>query len=65
MKIPTATFAGAKGIESQVAEGTAGVPFETLADFKGIEHLDRSGADKVVVLAKADAGLSLRTIPLP
>jgi hypothetical protein len=65
MKIPTATFAGAKGIESRVSEGTAGVPFETLADLKGIEHLDRSGADKVVVLAKADTGLSLRTIPLP
>jgi hypothetical protein len=65
MKIPTATFGAAKGIESRVTEGTAGVPFETLTELKGIEHLDRSGADKVVVLAKADTGLSLRTIPLP
>jgi hypothetical protein len=64
MKIPTDTFAGAKGIESRVG-GTAGVPFETLTDLKGVEHLDRSGADKVVVLAKAETGVALRTIPLP
>lgn len=64
MKIPTASFATATGITSPVA-GTAGVPFETLADLKGVEQLDRTGGDKVVVLAKADTGLSLRTIPLP
>jgi hypothetical protein len=65
MKIPTASFGSATGITSKVAEGTAGVPFETLADLKGVEHLDKVGADKVAVLAKADTGLSLRTIPLP
>ena len=65
MKIPTAAFAAATGITAKVVEGTAGVPFETLADLKGVEHLDRVGADKVAVLAKADTGLSLRTIPLP
>jgi hypothetical protein len=65
MKIPTASFAGASGITAKVAETTAGVPFETLAELKGVEHLDRVGADKVAVLAKADTGVSLRTIPLP
>jgi hypothetical protein len=65
MKIPTASFATAAGITAKVPEGTAGVPFETLADLKGVEHLDKVGADKVVVLAKADTGVSLRTIPLP
>ncbi len=65
MKIPTDTFAGAPGITEKVPQGTAGVPFETLAELKGVEHLDRVGADKVAVLAKADTGLSLRTIPLP
>jgi hypothetical protein len=64
MKIPTATFAGAGGISTQIA-GTAGVPFETLADLKGVEQLDRTDGNRVVVLAKADTGLSLRTIPLP
>lgn len=65
MKIPTASFGTAAGITAKVPEGTAGVPFETLAELKGVEHLDRVGADKVAVLAKAEAGLSLRTIPLP
>jgi hypothetical protein len=65
MKIPTASFGSAAGITSKVAEGTAGVPFETLADLKGVEHLDKVGTDKVAVLAKADTGVSLRTIPLP
>ena len=64
MKIPTATFASATGISSQI-QGTAGVPFETLTDLKGVEQLDRTAGDKVVVLARADTGLSLRTIPLP
>jgi hypothetical protein len=65
MKIPTASFAAATGINAKVESVTAGVPFETLADWKGVQHLDRVGADKVAVLAKADTGLSLRTIPLP
>jgi len=65
MKIPTASFGSATGITSKVVETTAGVPFETLADLKGVEHLDKVGADKVAVLAKADSGVSLRTIPLP
>ena len=65
MKIPTATFATASGITSQVTTTTAGVPFETLAELKGVEHLDRVGTDKVAVLTKTDAGMSLRTIPLP
>ena len=65
MKIPTATFGAAQGITAKVEATTAGVPFETLADWKGVEQLDRVGADKVAVLAKADAGLTLRTIPLP
>ena len=65
MKIPTATFASASGINAKVVEATAGVPFETLAELKGVEHLDRVGADKVAVLTKADTGVSLRTIPLP
>jgi hypothetical protein len=65
MKIPTASFGTATGITAKVPEGTAGVPFETLAELKGVEHLDRVGADKVAILAKAETGLSLRTIPLP
>ena len=65
MRIPTAPFASATGITSKVAEGTAGVPFETLAELEGVEHLDRVGAGKVAILTRADAGVSLRTIALP
>ena len=65
MKIPTATFAAATGINAKVEAVTAGVPFETLADWKGVDQLDRVGSDKVAVLTKADTGLSLRTMALP
>ena len=66
MKIPTATFATAHRHHRQGRRKvTAGVPFETLAELKGVEHLDRVGADKVAVLTKAETGVSLRTIPLP
>ena len=65
MKIPTASFGAASGITEKVTQTTAGVPFETLAELKGVEHLDRVGADKVAFIAKAETGLSLRTIALP
>jgi len=64
MKIPTASFGSATGLNAPVS-GTAGVPFETVAELKGVEQLDRVGTDKVAILAKADTGVSLRTIPLP
>jgi hypothetical protein len=64
MKIPTATFGSAAGISARV-QGTAGVPYETVADLKGVEQLDRVGTDRVAILAKDATGLSLRTIPLP
>ena len=64
MKIPTATFGSATGISSQIS-GTAGVPYETVADLKNVEQLDKTDGNRVVVLAKADTGLSLRTLPLP
>ena len=66
MKIPTGELRDAPAASTpKVAEATAGVPFETLAELKGVEQLDRVGADKVAVLTKAETGVSLRTIPLP
>ena len=64
MKIPTASFASATGLTAPVS-GTAGVPFQTVAELKGVEQLDRVGSDKVAILVKAETGLSLRTIALP
>jgi hypothetical protein len=64
MKIPTATFGSATGISTPTS-GTAGVPYETIADLRNVEQLDQTDGNRVVVLAKGDTGLSLRTIPLP
>ena len=48
------------------------MPFETLAELKGVEHLDRVGTDKVAVLTKAETGrvaaddpAAVADIPLP
>ena len=43
-----------------------GVPYETLAEWKGIEQLDKLDDGHVVVLARAEGGsLDLRTVALP
>jgi len=44
----------------------AGVPYETIADLKGVQQLDRYDAERAVVLAVGQSGaLDLRTIALP
>ena len=45
---------------------TAGLPYETLADLKGVEQLDRFDDANALILARAEGGsLDLKTIPLP
>lgn len=66
MKIPTATFAAATHIGAPVPEGTAGVPFETIASMTGIEQLDVLDADRSLVIARAQDGTrSLSAVALP
>jgi hypothetical protein len=66
MKIPTESFGTAAGITTRVAEGTAGIGYETIASLKGIEQLDRLDDQRAVVLARAETGgLNLQTVPLP
>ncbi|MGC3979759.1 MAG: hypothetical protein QM808_00685 [Steroidobacteraceae bacterium] len=44
----------------------AGLPYETVADLKGVEQLDRLDNSKAVLLVRADAStLDLKTIGLP
>ena len=52
MKIPTAGFASAQPITAPVPDGTAGVPFETIASMTGVEQLDLLDAGRSVVIAQ-------------
>ena len=60
-----------KGIEGQgpittPVEGTKGLPYETLADWKGVEQLDKLDDGNALVLTRAEGGaLDLKTVPLP
>lgn len=67
MKIPTANFATAAGIEALV-QGKAGIDYETIASLKGIEQLDRLDERRAIVLAReagAGSALNLQAVPLP
>lgn len=65
MKVDLANVATADSITERVAN-TAGLPYETLKDIKGVEQLDRLDKDNALVLIKSDAGgFSLKAIPLP
>jgi hypothetical protein len=65
MKIPTDPFAAAASITTPVATETGGVPFQTITSMTGIEQLDLLDAQNSIVLARADAGVNLRVVPLP
>jgi hypothetical protein len=66
MKIPTASFGAAAPITAPVPEGTAGVPFETVATMVNVEQLDRLDAGRTVVIARAESGVrSLSAVALP
>jgi hypothetical protein len=42
-----------------------GVPYETIADLKGVQHLDKFDDGRALVLMGEGASLDLRTVPLP
>lgn len=65
MKVDLANVATADGITEKIAN-TAGLPYETLKDVKGVMQLDRLDKDNALVLIKSDAGgFSLKSLPLP
>lgn len=65
MKITTENIDKIEGIEKPI-QGTAGLKYETIAEPKGIEQLDRLNEENAVVLTKNSAGvMNLQTVALP
>ena len=67
MKISTDNIENMDSIVEPVrGGGKKGLPYETIADWKGIEHLDRFDDKSALVLRKADGGAqNLESLPLP
>lgn len=67
MKVSTDGVAAASAINEPVrGGGTQGVPYETVADWKGIEQLDSLDAERVVVVRRGEKGtLDVETLALP
>jgi hypothetical protein len=65
MKMPTSGIEGFEAITGRV-EGTKGLPYETLAEWKGVEQLDKLDDQSALILMRAEGGaLELKTIALP
>jgi hypothetical protein len=64
MKISTDNIERQEGIEKPIS-GTAGLGYDTVANLKGVEHLDKLGDDYALLLVRTDSGLNLEAIPLP
>ena len=64
MRMPTTPFTNAPPIERMVPD-TAGVKYRTIASLGGVTELDRLDADRAVVIARGNAGMDLRVLPLP
>jgi hypothetical protein len=67
MKVTTDNIDKIEGITEPVrGGGTAGLPYETIKDLKGVEQLDRLDKENAVVLIRTpDGTLNLQTIALP
>ena len=64
MKLPTNSLGTATPITAQT--DITGVPYETLAQFKGVEQLDRYDGTRALMLFRSEAGsLDLKTVALP
>ncbi|MDR3637309.1 MAG: hypothetical protein P4L84_26130, partial [Isosphaeraceae bacterium] len=67
MKVQTEGVAKTEAITKPVkGGGKAGLPYETIADLKGVVHLDELDKDHAVILVQSQGGaLNLETIALP
>lgn len=67
MKVPTKDISDIKGINERVERGkTAGLTYDTIDSWKGVEQLDAYNGETAVVVQRAEkTGLSLATLPLP
>ena len=64
MKVSTDGIEKQAGINERVS-GTAGLKYDTVAELKGVEQLDKLDDKHAVLLVKAEGGLNLQTIALP
>jgi hypothetical protein len=65
MKITTENIAGAESITAPVPD-KKGMTYETVADWTGVDQLDRFDAKHAIVVRRAEGGtMNLETLPLP
>lgn len=65
MKVNVETIDKTQGITNRI-NGTAGLPYDTIADLKGIMQLDKFDKDHALVLVQSDEGsLNLQSVQLP
>ena len=64
MKLSTEHLETYPAIIAPVPE-TAGVPYQTIKELQGVQHLEKFDDSKALILASAGASVELRTIPLP
>jgi len=65
MKISTDGLLTREGITKPVHGSTAGQPFETIKDWKGVTQLDQLDDANAIVLIEDQGRAHLRTLPLP
>jgi len=65
MKIPAEGFDKAEAITKKSTTEKEGVGYDTIAELKGVQHLDKLDADRAVVLTLDGKDLTLKSIPLP
>lgn len=66
MKVSTENVATQQGIREKVdGGGTAGLPYETIGELKGVEQLDRLNDQSAIVLVRTDRTINLQTVGLP
>jgi hypothetical protein len=65
MKVELATVAEVDAITERIKD-TAGLPYQTIEEYKKVDQLDRLDKDHAILLVGSDSGgLSLRAIELP
>jgi hypothetical protein len=65
MKIGTEKFADSPSLTEKPKSETAGVAFEKVDAFKGVEQLDKLDDARALMLMKTDTGLNLVSVNLP
>jgi hypothetical protein len=67
MKIPLENAGSQEGITAPVRGGTgkAGIQYETIAELKGVEQLDKLDKGHAVILVRNGSSLNVQTIDLP